>query len=296
MYSKLYGNFLLDKGYISKEQYQLILEKMNSIRVKLGLIAVEKSFMTHEQTEEVNRIQAMEDKRFGDIAVEKGFLTQEQVSVLLKMQGNPYMQFTQVLVDNEILSLEKNAACLKEYQEENGFSNEEMEIIKSGDADMIVPILVKIDDQNYMYQIGLAIRNIIRFVSTDVAIMNVERVKEYKTEHFAYQCIKSDPAVCMGFAGNGNSLLIIAETFGEEEFGTINADAYDAVCEFTNCINGLFALKLDKESIEVEMLSPLFADNANITASDGEFYVVTVDISGNTIDLILSIGTDLIIE
>lgn len=89
MVDYILGNYLVESGKISKTQLAEILKKQDSVRVKLGLIAVAEGFMTQEEAEEVNHLQSLMDKRFGDIAVERGYLTDAQVSMLLKSRAIP---------------------------------------------------------------------------------------------------------------------------------------------------------------------------------------------------------------
>ena len=100
MFSQLFGNYLVDRGAISREDYREVMEKQLDARVKLGTIAVAESLLTQEQAEMLNRLQLQFDRRFGDLAMERGLLTQEQVGQLLKKQGNPYLQFLQVLLES----------------------------------------------------------------------------------------------------------------------------------------------------------------------------------------------------
>ena len=100
MVEYILGNYLVETGKITKAQLEQTLADQDTVRVKLGLIAVAEGMMTLEQTAEVNRLQALKDQRFGDIAVERGFLTEEQVAKLLKKQGNAYLTFIQTMVDS----------------------------------------------------------------------------------------------------------------------------------------------------------------------------------------------------
>ena len=66
------GNYLVEAGRITSEQLETVVNQLDKIRVKLGLIAVAEGMMTLEQADEVNRLQTVKDKRFGDKASEKG--------------------------------------------------------------------------------------------------------------------------------------------------------------------------------------------------------------------------------
>ena len=107
MISYLLGNYLVEEGFMTKEQLSHVISMQEKIRVKLGLIAVSEGMLTLDQADAINRLQQTLDKRFGDIAVEKGYLTDAQVGSLLKMQGNEYLTFAQTLVDEGIVTMDK---------------------------------------------------------------------------------------------------------------------------------------------------------------------------------------------
>ena len=74
MVSSIVGNYLMEKGLLTGEQFRDILNEQQKVRVKLGLIAVAEGLMTQEEADRVNQLQAGMDRFFGDIAVEKGYL------------------------------------------------------------------------------------------------------------------------------------------------------------------------------------------------------------------------------
>ena len=63
MVEYILGNYLVETGKITREQLQQVMSKQDSVRVKLGLIAVEEGLMTMEQADEVNRMQAVMDQK-----------------------------------------------------------------------------------------------------------------------------------------------------------------------------------------------------------------------------------------
>lgn len=295
MFSIFFGRYLIEKNRITKSQYDSILEYQSSIRVKLGLIAVAEKILTKEQAEEINQLQATMDKRFGDIAIEKGYLNELQVQVLLGLQGDPYLAFTQSVVDLEIMTVEEMEEELKAYKEEENFTDDEIDALKSGDIDLISSLFLKTPDKMYYDHASLTIRNINRFISTDIYMKSGYVTNSYKNQHIAIQELDGQHKIFVAFAGEEDSLLIIANTYGKEEFEGIDEDSYDAVCEFINVINGLFASKLSEEDIEVDMLPPDFRDDAVLT-SNKEFYVLPLSISGNPVDFILGIDHDITIS
>jgi CheY-specific phosphatase CheX len=286
MFCRCFGNYLLGKNIITQDQFSQILEYGKSNRVKLGLIAVEQKLLTVAKADEINQLQMKMDKRFGDIAIEKGYLNEDEVSRLLKLQGNPYLLFVQAALDNDILSKEKVDACLVGFQQENGYSHADMEALKSDDTEKVVSVLSNATPP-YDELVALVVRNLIRFASTDIAIGSQKKTKEVEVSHIAIQEMQGDYSVLLGLACDNEELLAIATPYGREEFKSLDLDALDAVGEFINCTNGLYASKLSQENVELDMLPPSYQENTTLSAED-EFFVLDLQVAGQWIQLILS--------
>ncbi len=289
MFCRSFGNYLLGKNIITEQQLEEILEYRKNNRVKLGLIAVEQNLLTPAKADEVNQLQMKMDKRFGDIAVEKGYLKETDVSKLLSLQGNPYLMFIQAASENQILTKEKIDACLQNFQLENEFSDSLMEDLKNGDVDQVVKSIVKAEEP-YNILITLVLKNIIRFASSDLDIGALTKVKEVKANHIALQALEGEFTSLIALTCDDNELLSIASPFGREDFTSVDADALDAVCEFINCINGLFASKLSQDDVELDMLPPQVFDKSTLY-SENEFYVLPIQVSGQWVKLVLSVKT-----
>ena len=65
-----------------------------------------------------------------------------------------------------------------------------------------------------------------------------------------------------------------------------DADAYDAICELINIINGAYATKLSYEEIEVSLHPPVFYQDTQIKADNG-MYVVTFNMKGHRFNLLM---------
>lgn len=292
MFGLYFGNYLVEKNKISQSQFEDVMEQQQKTRVKLGLIAVAEKLLTIKQAEEINDIQRKMDRRFGDIAIEKGYLLAEEVTHLLNMQGNPYLQFVQVVTENNILTIQELENDLENFKSDYHFSDADIDALKSGDIDRIIPVFVDIDIPFSSECISLTLRNIVRFINNNILIKKSYKVKEYEFGTLASQMMMGDHEIFVGFAGNGNNLLEIANPFAKEEFKEMDEDAFDSVCEFINCTNGLYASKLSNEDIHIDMTPPLFYTGKKITASE-DFYVVPIIINGKQADLIVSVNNQL---
>lgn len=295
MFDQIFGNYLVRAGRISKEQLADVIAYESTVRVKLGLIAVAEKLMTKEQADEVNQLQAIMDKRFGDLAVEKGYLTEEEVEQLLKKQGNIYMLFVQTLIDKEYMTLEEIDAELNAYQKEQGLTHSSMDDLVSGDIERTVKLFLPPDTDFYGKLCGIAVRTLIRIINSNAYVSKAYMVNELAVDNFAMQAMEGDHTILSGFAGAGDSLLSIAEAFAEERFDSVNMDALDAVGEFTNCINGLFASELSLEGIDVDMVPPEFYEEP-VVIRGNQICVFPIIMGYDVVNFILSIDTDISID
>lgn len=256
MVEYILGNYLVDIGRITKPELQQVLEKQDSVRVKLGLIAVEEGLMTIEQADEVNRLQAVMDQRFGDIAVGKGYLTEEQVAKLLKQQGNAYLMFVQALVDDDLIMMEEIDLLLNDFKRVNGFSNSELDDIKSDDADRIIPLLLPDEGRQYQDVIGAAVRMLIRMVDRHVYLGHGAMVDALPAEDVVSQAMVGEGGIVDCFSERNGALLKVCSVFGQEEFERLDPDSLDAAGELLNYVNGLYASSLSSQGVFLELMPP----------------------------------------
>lgn len=295
MFSQIFGKFLVEQRLISSENLKEILDAQKKVRVKLGLIAVSERLLSQEQADKVNRKQALEDKRFGDLAVEMGLLTESQVSRLLQLQGNPYLTFVQAAEEKEVMTMEEVENALDLYQKTNGFTTTDMEDFKSGDVDRMIPLYVRSSEKLAEDMVGVAIRTIIRLIDSEIAIDHSYEADQYEFENIALQRVEGEHNVLLGLAGEGNNLLTIADVFAREEFEGMDLFAFDAVCEFINCINGLAASALSMQGIEVDMVPPMYYQAGRIKA-DGKMLIVPVYIKNRKIRIVIAADISVKIE
>lgn len=135
----------------------------------------------------------------------------------------------------------------------------------------------------------------IRFINSEIIIEKAYETKEYAFETLACQSIKGQYSIFVGFAAKDKDLLAIANPYSKEEFTEVDDDAYDSVCEFINCIDGLFASKLSHEGIDINMIPPRFYSNQKLITS-GQIIIVPLTIDGKKNDLLISIDTVLEVQ
>lgn len=290
MFTNIFGNYLVRKNIITEDEFISIKMQIDKTRVKLGLIAVSEKLMTEKQADEVNLKQQMMDKKFGDIAISLGYLTEVQVERLLALQGNEYMRFCQSAVDKEILTLEQIEGALDYYKKENGFTFADMEAIKSGDVDRILPLfLPEIPEGPFIDLLAVTFRCINRLASDDISIKRGYTTNNYVTGAVAMQEVVGDYNVLTAFSGDDKGILAIAEAFAKQFFDEVDINALDSVGEFINISDGLFATAKSQEGMELNLLPPkLSKDSLEISGST--IIVIPIFINQQPLDWIVSLG------
>ena len=260
MVEYILGNYLVETGKISKEQLSKALTKQDSVRVKLGLIAVAEGMMTLEQTAEVNRLQALMDQRFGDIAVQKGYLTDEQVGKLLKKQGNAYLTFIQTMVDSQLLDMEDVELVVNTFRLINGYSNSEMEALKSDDTERIVPLFIPEEARQFAEIISTAVKTLIRLIDRHIYIGKAELTSSFPAKDMVSQSLQGNGGLIACLSEGNGALLQVCSKYAKEEFEQLDLDSLDAAGELLNCINGLYASGLSRDGKFLELMPPDYED------------------------------------
>ena len=258
MVEHIFGNYLVDNGKITEEQLKQAIEKQNSVRVKLGLIAVEEGLLTVDESDEINRLQTVMDQRFGDIAVSMGYLSADQVEKLLKKQGNAYLAFVQALVDDDLVTMEEIDWLMNDFKRSKGYSNSEIEDIKSDDVDRILPILLPEGVKQYQELIGTAVRILIRMVDRNTYLGDISTAESMPEEDMVCQSLVGTGGIIDCFSEGDGALLKVCSFFGQEEFERLDADSMDAAGELLNYINGLYASGMSHRGIFLELMPPSY--------------------------------------
>ncbi len=286
MISYLLGNYLVEEGVMTKEQFLHVIEVQEKIRVKLGLIAVSEGMLTLEQADAINRMQQVMDKRFGDIAVETGYLTEAQVNSLLKMQGNEYLTFAQTLVDEGFVTMDKIQLVLRSYQVENGLTNTEMEAVKSGDIDKIVPLFLPEGAEEYQDIVTVALKTIVRCIDRHAYPLSGALFNEVELEKPVAQSLVGGENWRVCFADGENGLCSLASAFAKEEYTVVNEDVQDAVGELLNCISGLFATAQSNKGITLELMPPELGESGPVSGND--ILVIPFGICNTTVNFVVT--------
>ncbi len=291
MFNRYFGNYILQKKIITPEQLKRVLSEQKSERVKLGVLAIEAGYMTALQVESVHKLQVIQDKRFGEIAIAEGLMDEETLMTLLNKQKTSQVMLGQILVDEELVSYEDYERLLTDYKKDSGFSDEEIEILKSNNTDDIVSLIINIEQTDevefFAEYVELFLRNIVRFIDRDIIIEKPSTTTDYDYRHYACQNIIGDHSMETGIAADDEVFAKFASIYAEEELEEI-AEMADAVGEFMNSQNGLFISNLYHNQINCDLEPQKYLSEGMLTPRN-RLLVVPCEVSFGKFDIIFNI-------
>jgi len=273
---KFFGQYLLEKGSITKEQLLDAVAFQEEQNIKFGVYAMRKGYITKEQLENVLREQKNSDMKFGEIAIKFRYLSAEQVNEIATKQQNDHIYLGTALVMKGHMSREMLEKELKEYQQEQ----------TEYSPTRAFPAKIEKED-DLLYLIDLIDRLLVRVA--DIKVKKGDIIKKHK------QFEKGDYGAYVAFRGSIKVTLLF--NFAEDVARKITAKLLgedcdkneiieDAVKEFINIISGNISAKLAQEGKSVEFSVPAILMD-NVTLDDEQ---VIYSVPYHTVDGLLMLG------
>jgi len=237
---KFFGQFLLERGKILRQELLDALEFQKQANVKLGTIALEGGYLTKEQIDHIRLEQQRIDKMFGEVAVQLKYLTPQQVQELLEIQKNERITLGEALVQKGYLSLanlEQELAEFKKLQE--GVTEKVYLAVKKAPAPAIPETFL-----------DLTIKLFRRMVDIDLEVVeshkDVSKIVPYLWN--IYQRFSGDIMGLCVISFTEPIFLKTASHVALEKFWEIDDLAKDGVREFVNVVVGNSAAQLSHDN------------------------------------------------
>lgn len=266
MFTMLFGNYLLNKGYISNQQLKEILSKVETSRPRLGVIALSLGYLKPEDVEKIHAEQQRQNKKFGELAVEMGLLTQQQLDKLLQEQPKEYLVLSQVLVDMGIFSFEELNNVLNEFRKHVEISEEDFEALKSENMKaLIVKLLNVVEGPKKRYfasYVDTMLVNLVRFITRNVIPTSVEKLEpggiDGKVIKAANQSIRGDVSLdtCLVFEDEQTAREFAKRYSKVSDESLLDEVLDDSLMEFLNLVNGIYIVNLSEIDINCELIPP----------------------------------------
>jgi CheY-specific phosphatase CheX len=245
MTAKFIGQFLLEKGAITREALLEATEQQMRVNLTLGALAVAKGFLNESQADAINLEQQRTDKRFGEIAISRFLLTERQIDELLNEQKKRRVFLGEILIQQGHISKEKfetELTLFKKEQERNA------EVVK---IDLhALPQHVVIEDF-----LDMTLKILLRVAKEQVKITSVSHTALQCPHTFA-QRIHGDQKFEYVLALPTNMLFSLCHHFLRINCTEVNELALDAIREVLNIISGNGCAKLSARGMKVSLDPP----------------------------------------
>lgn len=268
MFSRLFGQFLLEENIITASTLSSALGRLGEVRPLVGMIALAQGYMTPAQVVEINEMQKKADKRFGELAIEKGYLSIDQLESVISAQKSEHVLLGQILVQDEVLSHDGLLMVLEKYRKRAGLSEEGYEAIKSNDVEGVVASIL-VGQPGAAKPIARSwanvfMRSIIRFVDPGAAIDPLAEA-DYSGFRTFIQQISGDCRIKVFMSAADEVFIDLSKRFAKFDISSFDEMAEAATGEFLNLVNGLFTVNCSDEGVELDMLpQEMLADGSSL--------------------------------
>lgn len=113
---KFFGQFLIEKGVVSRRALLTAIELQDQRNLKLGEMAVKMGFITEADIVSSHNAQYSKDIRLGDLLVEMGMLTSQQLAEVIENQKKNHLYIGEALVLVEALTEDEMQLQLAEFK------------------------------------------------------------------------------------------------------------------------------------------------------------------------------------
>ncbi|MDI9370123.1 MAG: hypothetical protein GX181_01145 [Synergistaceae bacterium] len=257
MFSRLFGQFLLQEGIVSSSSLSNALGRLGEVRPLIGMLALAQGFMTPDQVLEVNEAQKKVDRRFGELAIEKGYLTVQQLESIISAQKSEHVLLGQILVQDGFMSHEGFLKALELYRTKAGLTDEGYEAVKANDVDGVISSVLAGQPGARRPLVGkwgsVFMKSVIRFVDPGTALDPLAEASYSNLRGFV-QRMSGEQRITVFLGAHDDVYVDLARRFTDfEDIVSYDEMAEAGVGEFLNLANGLFTVNCSDEGIELDM-------------------------------------------
>jgi len=276
---------------VTAEQLKDVLTLQKSVHVKLGILALNFGCMNSGQVQEVHQQQMKQDKRFGEIAIDLGYLNEQQLQTLLSSQKQGHLQLSQALIDQKYLTLAELENELESYKQDCQLTNDQLELLKQGNIDKIVPAFLNFEDPSHLNiyndYTALLLKNMIRLLDESPFLKKETLPDKYSGQWLICQDIQGENNLYTGIAGDEDMILNMASKFAGEQFTELDEMTKASITEFLNVNNGIFLVNMSNQNIELQMNPLEIFQNVSIERNNGT-YIIPIYLAQGKVYLIIS--------
>ena len=277
MFAQLFGNYLLEKKYITAEQYLDAMAAVEGSILSLETKAIYSGYVTPADLPEIHA-KMSEGKSFGMAAMECGYLTDERIQALSDARQAKYLLLAQVLVEKGYMTWEDFVTYNMEYSLDNEIFDlelnpEHLEEVH-GLIDRLFNIIDKPINGESMLYIELLFNNLSQYIGDDFNVLPPYSAKEYPVNYCVLQAINGPLCIQSYVDMTEDTAVEFAKRYSKENLTEFDDIAKASIEDFLNLQNGLFTVNMSNDfNVELQLDPPLVADGTVLT-TENDFYVI----------------------
>lgn len=129
---KFFGQYLMDKGAVTREALLEAMALQDSVNLKFGDMAQSMGLITNKDIDRVHDAQRSQDLQFGDMCLNLGILTRDQMQRVLDRQKSTHLFIGEALVKVKALSESHLARHLEDFKKDQAPYAVEAVVIPTG--------------------------------------------------------------------------------------------------------------------------------------------------------------------
>lgn len=293
MYAQFFGNYLLSRNVVTKEQLMCAMEKTSAEKIKLGTLAIHAGYMTANEVDRIIILQTHQDKRFGELAIQEGYLTENQVSELLKTQKHDFLLLGQILVKDGILNNQQLQDLIIAYQSENEIYDFDYSDETKETAQQLIEKFFVITERSLSeYEtsfLRLLFNNLVRFIGDDFTLASPSICKEYPGNYCVSQNILGPISMKTYIDMPETTCIAFASRYVNDCFTEFDEYVQASLDDFLNLHNGLYTVNMSNDySLELQ-LEPPATETAELLNFEKETYLLPIIYPFGTIHFIFEL-------
>lgn len=293
MYTQVFGNYLLSKELITREQLLAALSQKSLGAIHPSTLALYYGYVAPSEVEYLVGQQKEEGRTFSDLAVSNGYLTQEQALSLLNANVPDFLLLGQILLENGAFSYEQFAYILADYRCQNELLELEMNSGNNDDVQHLLDIFTILSENNFStysrLYLELLFNDFIRMIGDDFTPLPPKEIKEFSSEYCITQEINGSYHAHSYICMDGDTAMQFASRYTGETFTEFNEYVQASLEDFLNLHNGLFIVNTSNDnSKELTIGFPQVPAN-DILSFEHTAYYFPIYYSFGTVHFILEV-------
>ena len=261
-----FAQYLLNEGKVGQRDIPALLKKTAEHKADAPVTALRKGMLSAEQIASIKS--DVSGDEFLREAGKNGLLSAVQMEELRSAVRDDDLAFAQALLDENMVTFTELSDLFKAYDAL------EISPVRTAVKKRALESGLEMEADRYGAFSELFVHSLKRFMDTTVVVNTSEPIQESaELSHIVSQRLIGGVSMVTGVYAKDEVFLEMARRYSHEDIHEVDALAVDCICEFLNVVNGLFAVDMARDDMEIDLDMPRVQENS---VPEGNFQLVLV--------------------